>query len=124
VRLTKKWRDLGVWYDGEELAALREMAALARIFRDIAVSRASTKKLSRTGGQNSGDARYAALMKQYGNEALCLAKKIRAEDPGIVQMDLANKIEFHGRVKNLRPSMLPQLIRRWERDGVLPKRKK
>lgn len=97
-------------------------AETLQVEKEEAVAAAFREKNS-DAGVASGTARLEKAGEDYRNDALDLAKQIRAEKPRLSQADLAMEIVFRWKSeKPCRDSMLVPLISEWERDGKLPPR--
>jgi hypothetical protein len=76
-------------------------------------------------GKKSGESRQAEAEEGWLPHALELAVKVREEDKGITQIDLAAEIKNRWKLKIRCPrSMLVQAISEWEDEGKLPRRNK
>jgi len=104
-------------------ASRAAMPIVRRAIRPQILKEAQNKR-GKSGGQVSGRARLKAVTKPR-NHALDLAKAIRDAKPNLAQDDLAGEIEDQWNLlEPCRPSMLVRLIRGWEREGKLARRRK
>ena len=123
----RKQRDLNVRIAMREWSRLADddtilSAETLQVEKEEAVAAAFREKNS-DAGVASGTARLEKAGEDYRNDALDLAKQIRAEKPRLSQADLAMEIVFRWKSeKPCRDSMLVPLISEWERDGKLPPR--
>jgi hypothetical protein len=98
------------------------MPIIRRAFRPQILKEAQSKR-GKNGGLMSGKVRLKAVTKRR-NQALDLAKAIRGAKPNLSQQDLAGEIEDQWNLQEpCHPSMLVPLIRKWEEQGKLVRRR-
>ncbi len=99
------------------------MPIIRRAIRPQILKEAQSKR-GKNGGLESGKVRRKAVTKSYRNPALDLAKTIRGAKPTLSQEALAGEIEDQWTLREpCRPAMLIRLIREWERQGKLARRR-
>jgi hypothetical protein len=88
--------------------------------------KAKSREHGRRGGKKGSETRLAAAEEKWRNHALGLALEILlAEQDILPQEKLATEITRLWRwEESCHESMLTLLIRKWEQDGKLPRRRK